>query len=292
MANLRADRLFRGDLVAVTDVRCRGAGMVCGTEEQAGTHQVVFTRSGLFVKHTGRRQIVGQPNQAIFFNRDECYRVSHPAAIGDDCTVFVFATEIIVQVLQISGRPPPTRSEAPFEVPQVRVDPKVLWRFQNLRRTLRAGRATALEVEENALEILASLLRAAGPATAMGGHGPARVIVQRRRELAEAVQVALAARPGAAHSLAALAHSVDCSPFHLARVFREEVGLPVHRYLVRLRLALALERLMDGEPNLSALACDLGFTSHSHLTSLFRRTFATTPSRFRGNDLSEGRPPP
>jgi hypothetical protein len=50
---------------------------------------------------------------------------------------------------------------------------------------------------------------------------------------------------------------------------------------------LALERLMDGEPNLSALACDLGFTSHSHLTSVFRRTFGTTPSGFRGLPASK-----
>jgi AraC-like DNA-binding protein len=48
-----------------------------------------------------------------------------------------------------------------------------------------------------------------------------------------------------------------------------------------MRLRLSLERLRDPRANLSAIAYDLGYSSHSHFTMAFRRAFGTTPSEFR-----------
>jgi AraC-like DNA-binding protein len=102
-----------------------------------------------------------------------------------------------------------------------------------------------------------------------------------RREIVERVRAVLARQPDGKLSLAALAGSVGCSPFHLARTFRGLTGVPVHQHLLRLRLALALDRLAGGEEHLSALALDLGFASHSHFATVFRRTFGVPPSAFR-----------
>ena len=74
---------------------------------------------------------------------------------------------------------------------------------------------------------------------------------------------------------------MHASPFHLARVFQQRTGLPVHRYLTKLRLRAALERLADGANDLTALALDLGFSSHSHFTDSFRREFGRAPSEVR-----------
>ena len=71
------------------------------------------------------------------------------------------------------------------------------------------------------------------------------------------------------------------SPFHLARVFRRETGIPVHRHLTRLRLSQALEELSGGHEDLTELALRIGFSSHAHFTSSFSRTFGVTPSEFR-----------
>src|SRR5207237_1272545 len=91
----------------------------------------------------------------------------------------------------------------------------------------------------------------------------------------------LASLPNARMSLSELARAVDCSPFHLSRIFRRRVGLPVYQYLLRLRLAVALDRIVEDGANLSALAFDLGFSSHSHLTTLFRRAFGVPPSMLK-----------
>jgi len=54
-----------------------------------------------------------------------------------------------------------------------------------------------------------------------------------------------------------------------------------HRYRHRLRLRAALVRIADGETNLSELALDLGFSSHSHLTDAFRLAFGLSPAESR-----------
>jgi AraC-like DNA-binding protein len=55
----------------------------------------------------------------------------------------------------------------------------------------------------------------------------------------------------------------------------------MHGYRNQLRLRAALESLRDPRVDLSGLALDLGFSSHSHFTVMFRRSFGCPPSQFR-----------
>jgi len=54
-----------------------------------------------------------------------------------------------------------------------------------------------------------------------------------------------------------------------------------------LRLRAALERLAEQEPDLTRLALDLGFTSHSPLSVAFRRAFGVAPSECRRRASSD-----
>jgi AraC-like DNA-binding protein len=119
---------------------------------------------------------------------------------------------------------------------------------------------------------------------AAGAHPPrARAGTRRQhRDLVEHAKEILATRPGERLTLPQVAREANSSPFHLTRVFRAELGVPLHQYLLRLRLALAVERMDQGERSLSVLALDLGFASHAHFTAAFRRCFGVPPSRFAG----------
>jgi AraC-like DNA-binding protein len=75
--------------------------------------------------------------------------------------------------------------------------------------------------------------------------------------------------------------AVSTSPFNFARIFQQQTGLPIHRYLTLLRLRAALERIADPRIDLTRIALDLGFSSHSHFTDVFRREFGETPSAIR-----------
>ena len=94
-------------------------------------------------------------------------------------------------------------------------------------------------------------------------------------------QPALLQDPASDLGLDALARQAGCSPFHLARLFRRACGTTFSDYRIRLRLALALERLAQGADDLAALAGSLGFSHHSHFSAAFRRQLGMTPSDAR-----------
>ena len=72
------------------------------------------------------------------------------------------------------------------------------------------------------------------------------------------------------------------SPVYLTQVFQQVEGLPLYRYLLRLRLARALDLIPQRE-DIAALAQDLGFSSHSHFSAAFRQAYGMTPAEYRGS---------
>jgi AraC-like DNA-binding protein len=82
-------------------------------------------------------------------------------------------------------------------------------------------------------------------------------------------------------ALEALSRALGCSPFHLSRTFHRVIGVPMRRYLGRIRARVAAERLAHGAGSLTTLALDLGYADHSHFTNAFRQEWGEPPSRFR-----------
>lgn len=64
-------------------------------------------------------------------------------------------------------------------------------------------------------------------------------------EVVQRTSLFLATAYGDEASLADVARAVHASPFHLARLFRRELGFTIHQYRHRLRLRAALERIAD-----------------------------------------------
>jgi AraC-like DNA-binding protein len=100
-----------------------------------------------------------------------------------------------------------------------------------------------------------------------------------RAALVDAVRECLAADPG--RSLRELAATLHVSPHHLSRCFRAATGHTIARHRMRLRTRAALERLAEGDHDLTRLAADLGFADHSHLCRVLRAETGHTPSALR-----------
>ena len=278
--SFHARALHEGSLFSVHDVECCAPASGCGAEEHATSHHVVFVRSGVFVKHVGKQQLVADASRVLFFNHNEPYRVSHPIDGGDACTMLTCSTATWTELLARHDEAAADRPHAPFRLTHASVPSRATVGYQRLRVALRSGNADPLAVEETALGLVDGVLSAAHQRRA-APKSRRRATRHARRDLAEHTALVLSTRPGERHSLSALARTVSSSPFHLARVFREETGTSIHQYLLKLRLSLALERVLDRSDNLSAVAHSLGFSSHAHLTTLFRRTFGITPSSIR-----------
>jgi len=71
------------------------------------------------------------------------------------------------------------------------------------------------------------------------------------------------------------------SPFHLSRLFKAVVGVAPHRYLMRVRMARAVELLCGTDLTVSQIAQRVGFSSMSHFTLTFRSEVGLTPTAFR-----------
>jgi AraC-like DNA-binding protein len=76
--------------------------------------------------------------------------------------------------------------------------------------------------------------------------------------------------------LAALAH---ISPYHLSRVFSQEVGMPPHAFQTQLRVQRAKPLLLAGMP-VTEVAMQTGFFDQSHFIRHFRRIVGVTPSSY------------
>jgi AraC-like DNA-binding protein len=84
-----------------------------------------------------------------------------------------------------------------------------------------------------------------------------------------------------------IASAVGVSPSHLHRIFRAETGSTLVSRVHRLRLEAAAQRLRETDQTVLAIAQEVGFTSQSHLTRLFRRHYGCAPGRYRDQCWSE-----
>ena len=85
-------------------------------------------------------------------------------------------------------------------------------------------------------------------------------------------------------TLAEVAARVDCTNYHLIRLFRETSGASPHKYLTQLRLEQARKLLADGTGIVDA-ALQSGFADQSHLTRQFKARFGLTPGTYRKQRL-------
>lgn len=262
--------------VVVVDYRCRAGVHAHGPEEWSQAYKVAFVRRGVFALKTPRSRLVADPNQVLFFNAHQPYRFAHPVAGGDDCTSLALPEALARQMV---ARHDPRGAGAPgtpFRFDRALSSPRATRLHYELLGRARAGGGLALQ--DTLAELLDETLSGAfaEPAQAASGRAAAR-----RRDLAQAAAVAVQADLARTPSLGELAERLDCSPFHLSRVFREETGLSLRAYLKRLRARTAAEHLAAGAADLTALALRLGYADHSHFTNAFRSEWGLPPSAFR-----------
>ena len=276
--------LFTSPIVSVRDYCCRAGRGGPAAEEYSAHNDIVLLRRGAFAKHFGRRVVTADVNQAVFFSQGSTYRVSHPADCGDRGAVFTVAPKVLHDVVREFDPAVDDRPERPFPCVASPCDSQVFWRQRELVARLEQGPAAAIDplwADATALELMGNVLQAAFARQGLPCPRRRKGTDAAHAERAEAAKSYLASRLGERIMLDEAARAVHASPFHLARVFRQRTGLPIHRYLTRLRLRAAVERLAGGERNLAALALELGFSSHSHFADAFRREFGRAPSSVR-----------
>jgi AraC-like DNA-binding protein len=263
-------RLLGTDTVALRDVRCAGECRHRSVEECAAATHLVFPYRGVYLRHVGGDQAVADANHVLFFNAGEGYQVSHPIAGGDASLSLTLSEPLLRQLAPASLL---SRREAiGFRLQHLCIDPGTQALVAVLRHTLGNASVEPLVAESLALTLVR---RSLGPRTA---HEPGAT--RSRGRLADRVKVLLASDLSRRWSLAEIAREIRASPVYLTQVFQQTEGIPLYRYHLRLRLAHALD-LIARYDDLSTLAADLGFSSHSHFSAAFRQAYGRSPTAFR-----------
>ncbi|MBO9559017.1 MAG: helix-turn-helix transcriptional regulator [Caulobacter sp.] len=270
MNELSVIPLLQTRSIGVRDVACNGACRHRSPSECAASTHLVFPYRGAYVRHVGGQEAVAEANQVVFFNRDQEYAVSHPVGGGDACLSVSIDDALLAELSPTDqledGGPPVFRDQARA------LDPESQALAARLRHGLSRGAFEPLRAETLILDLVRRVL---------GDRASrARAVSYGRRKLADRAKLVLASDPARRWTLAQVADEVGVSPVYLTQVFAQVEGAPLYRYQLRLRLARALDLLTDCE-DLTALALDLGFSSHSHFTAAFRGLYGRPPGDFQ-----------
>lgn len=265
-----SELLLATQTTSIWDVVCGGECRHKGAEECPNATYLVFPYRGVFVRHLGRQDAVGEANQVLLFNQTESYRISHPVAGGDASLSLAIREDVLSELAPMEH----IRVDAgvAFRHQRLRIDARAQTLVAQLRYRLKCKVAETLEIETL---ILTLIKRALGERTSHATRASEGL-----QKLVDRAKLVLSSELARRWTLADIAKVVGVSPVYLTQVFRKVEGMPLYRYQLRLRLARALDLLGEYD-DLTALSMHLGFSSHSHFSAAFRQTYGQTPGAFR-----------
>ena len=272
--------VFQGPTVTVAAFRCPTTHPSFEDSGATQNHLFVFPRQSVELRHEGKPAFLADPNVVTLYNRGQRYSRRPISPVGDQCEWFAVEPCALVDAVRHRDPRVDDQPETPFRYAYGPCPTRTYLAQRALFDGLEHGvPVDSLQVEETVLGLLAQVLAGVYAFRASASR-PAVLVSLRQREAAEHVRRLLALRLGDPLRLLDLARTVGLSPFHLCRAFRAATGWTLHAYRNQMRLRSALERLVDG-CDITSVALDLGYSSHSHFTEAFRQSFGTTPSRVR-----------
>jgi len=275
------ESLYESSLVSITAWRCLYDGRALREERFFDSPVLTIVHAGASVCHVGKRSYIVEPSRVSFRSPGVPHSTSHPFGCGDYGVNIGARHRFLREAIARYGgrRDGPVR----FPVATAPAPMRPLLRLRLLVRKLRSGVPVgSIEAEECLFRFIDESLAAAYGAAPSRLPRAADAETEKDRERwAEETRAILFRSYREPLRLEDLGEAVGVSPFHLARVFRAATGVPIHRTLTRVRLLAALERIAEGETDLTRLAIETGFSSHSHLSSTFRARLGMTPQDFR-----------
>ena len=249
-------------------------------EGQIHRHEFVFPRTSVWIEHPGRRPFVADPTTVTFYNRDQPYRRRALSPEGDRCDWYAVDAAVLGPLARALDPAIEDRPERPFRFTHGPVDAIAYARQRLVSHHVQAVEPPdPLFVEAEMIAVLVRLLRLA---YARAGAGEVRLAPPPEGvDLVERARTFALAHVDERLTLARFAAATGSTPFRLCHAFHAVTGGTLHAWLVRLRLQLSLERVAEPWSDLTTVALDLGFSSHSHFTAAFRKAFGLTPSAFR-----------
>lgn len=265
---------FATGRVAVGELRGPTQSCYFRGEHATSNFIVAFPRTTLWIRQDRGSAFVADPTIATIYNSGQVYSRAPISPQGDLVDWFAISEPLVREAVGAfdSGA---AESASPLPFVRAHVSRELYREQRSVFLATGDPSASPGSLEERVIGIFGDVIAAA--------FGERRSTAQERRERLELVERARAVI-GDTHEenlgVAELALRCETSTFHLCRTFRRHTGQTLHSFRRDLRLRIALGRLPECRGDLSRLAVDLGFFSHSHFTAAFRRHFGVSPSEW------------
>jgi AraC-like DNA-binding protein len=152
------------------------------------------------------------------------------------------------------------------------------WALERMRHELTAGRPGGVLVVQNLAHLL--LVQTLRLYLTHGiGKASGWLFALADSRLAPAV-IAIHADPGRRWTLPLLAKKAGMSRSKFSLRFKTITGSSPIDYLIRWRMVLACDRLVEGRESLSAIAMSLGYESDSAFSTAFKRVIGCAPGKY------------
>jgi AraC-like DNA-binding protein len=266
---------YADDRFAVGDWRCNGTRSGAPALEEFTRHfEINLHRRGWHVRSIARQRYFIDPLHHSLWPADSGFRLSNNTAHPQAATLLFVTQELLEEAIA------PLEDAGMASLRRLRTSP-AHWRSSELTachaRLLATAPQDRLAVEEQSLALICRVVAEAAGASGTRSRSPS----PRRVATIDNARSYILSRYREALSLSSIAAAAGVAPSTLCASFAGVVGMPVWRYVQRLRLQDAALALGEGATDLSRLALDLGFSSHSHFAQAFRAHFGRTPSQFR-----------
>lgn len=234
------------------------------------SHQIILPYQGLFACSVGSRRWVLDGNRTLFVAPRQEHAIQHPLpGTGDAALLVTPSFDVLDEICRASG----STINNTFGDPSRPSTMRLRLMTQYLRQSMWKS-SDSLRFDEWVIRSLREAFYALP-----GPSRPVAKIVEKTKQL-------LHVRFGERLSLQQIATEIGVTPVYLTQEFKRSEGTPLYRYQLQLRLGKALLDLPSCE-DITGLALDLGFSSHSHFTAVFRKEFGVTPSQYRESIASK-----
>ena len=243
----------------------------------SGFH-IVVPRSAARVRVHGFAPVIASPCSVLFLGPDD--RIDREC-LGDDrfiADVVTVPREAVVALRGFSAAGAAGGERFPLPWARLPAEPYLALRLL-LRRNAEDQRAAALAAWSRWLLRHAVNDWKRRPVPAQSGIPAGE---RTRFSLAQDAAAHIEAHWQRSVSLGELSECFGRSSFHLLRAFRSVLGEPPHQYLLQLRLRRSLDTIEGGRQRIVDAASALGFCSHGHFSTAFRKVFGMSPVEFGG----------
>lgn len=274
--------IYDGNLLQIGLFRCAPTHPSFENSGPIGAHLFVFPRTSVYITHAGRAPVVANPNVVMYYNKGQIYFRQPLSRRGDICEWFAFHPAVAIETIRPYDAAVVDKQERPFAFTHGPSDPQsYLLQRLVVQHVLENDPPDHLYVEESMLCVLERVIKNSYQSRRAPGQTRKPDTARAHADLVHEVKTLLATRFRERLTLTQIAQAVYSSPYHLSRLFRKHTGITIHNYISQLRLRTSLEYVAQPDTMLTELGLNLGYSSHSHFTKAFRRTFGTAPSTLR-----------